>query len=215
MDNRDIRCCGHVADLGRRLSAHGSRGNGRKGGSGPPGRAEEGSIEGKGGEGRKSAATFLLPGRLHPIRDPDTRGSLSTLPTRARAELQPADQGEGRRRAVLSDCFLSLAGSLSWPPLTTPILSFPFAHLFLLAREGVDQPLRRQMRSCPRSAYDAGPTLLPLPSLTPRPQTQISYGGGWNERPAVCQMHAPGPVVSLVALLVRRLGLQNGMGDRV
>lgn len=80
MDNRDIRCCGHVADLGRRLSAHGSRGNGRKGGSGPPGRAEEGSIEGKGGEGRKSAATFLLPGRLHPIRDPDTRGSLSTLP---------------------------------------------------------------------------------------------------------------------------------------
>ena len=67
MDNRDIRCFGHVADLDRRLSAHRSRGYGRKGGSGPPGRAEEGSIEGKGGEGRKSAATFLLPGRLHPI----------------------------------------------------------------------------------------------------------------------------------------------------
>jgi hypothetical protein len=57
------------------------------------------------------------------------------------------------------------------------------------------------------------PSFLPLPNPLPAPKHK-SRRGGWNGRPAVCQMHAPGPVVSLVTV-ARPLARPAEWGGRV
>lgn len=112
MDNRDIRCFGHVEDLDRRLSAHRSRGNGRKGGQRACGQGRRRKHRRKRGRGEEERRNVPSAGQAPPNRDPDTRGSLSTLPCVATLADWPSyvcvqervqsfsrpTRGEGRRR---------------------------------------------------------------------------------------------------------------------